>query len=94
MFAKNETKYFNNNTIVIVLNIKIFNYINSLTQNNLQRPNSLTINLRLTIMVKHLKTLYFPIGELFASFISVEGELKNMQKIGFHKKRTECLGYH
>lgn len=86
MFAKNETKYFNNNNaMVIVLNIKIFNYINSLSQNNLQRPNSLTINLWLTIMVKHLKTLYIPIGELFASFISVGRELKNMQKKGFIK---------
>lgn len=71
--------------MVIVLNVKIFNYINSLSQNNLQRPNSLTINLRLTIMVKQLKTLYFPIGELFASFISVVRELKNMQKKGFIK---------
>lgn len=72
--------------MVIVLNLKIFNYINSLSLYNLQRPNSLTINLRLTIMVKHLKTLYFPIGELqFASFISVGRELKNMQKKGVIK---------
>lgn len=76
MNATNQTKCsYNKNKITIAFNHKIIFFHHRIVYTGLIYS---TIDLRLTIIVKHLRTQYFPIGELVVGLVSVGRKAKNV----------------